>query len=93
MATIVGELPTFSYRDDALKNNVEGRLVLQVVLCGNGRVSDITIDRALPNGLTERAIEIVKLLHFTPAQFDGKPVPVMIKQEFLCAQSTCKALP
>ena len=40
----------------------------------------------------ERAIEIVKLLHFTPAQFDGKPVPVMIKQEFLCAQSTCKAL-
>jgi tetratricopeptide (TPR) repeat protein len=91
MANIQGDVPTF-FTDDALKNNAEGRVVLQAVLCGTGRVSNVTVEKALPYGLTERAIEIFKLINFTPAQLGGKPVSVLFKQEFVCEQSTCRAL-
>jgi tetratricopeptide (TPR) repeat protein len=92
VAKITSELPPF-YTDDALKNNVEGALVVQAIFCGTGRVSDITVEKSLPSGLTERAIEILKLVQFQPAQLDNKPVSVMWRQEFVCAQSACKAVP
>ncbi|PWT88044.1 MAG: hypothetical protein C5B55_13790 [Blastocatellia bacterium] len=91
MATIQSEIPTF-FTDEALKNNAQGRVVLQAVLCGTGRVANVTVEKSLPYGLTERAIEILKLINFTPAQLNGKPVSVLFKQEFVCEQSICRAL-
>lgn len=91
MASYVGELQA-SYSDEALQNNVQGKIVLQVVLCGNGRVSDITVEERLPFGLTERTIEVMKKAQFQPAELNSKPVTVMIKQEFVCASGVCKAV-
>jgi tetratricopeptide (TPR) repeat protein len=91
MASYVGELQA-SYSDEALQNNVAGKIVLQVVLCGNGRVSDITVEERLPFGLTERTIEVMKKAQFQPAELNSKPVTVMIKQEFVCATGVCKAV-
>ena len=91
MASFVGELQA-SYSEEALQNNVEGRIVLQLVLCGNGRVSDITVEERLPFGLTEKTIEVMKKAQFQPAELNAKPVSVMIKQQFVCASGVCKAV-
>ncbi len=91
MASIVGPLEV-PYTDEARQNKVEGKIVLQVVLCANGRVADITVDEGLPFGLTERAIEAMRKVQFQPAIKESRRVTVITKQEFTCAQGTCTAV-
>ncbi len=88
MASIIGLLE-FPYTDEAIQNNVEGKIVLKAVLCGNGRVSDISVEERLPFGLTERAIEALKKMQFQPAVRDSQPVSVIVSQTFYCAQRVC----
>lgn len=78
---LITEIQQASYTDEARKNKIEGSVVLRLVLCGNGRVSDISVEKGLPFGLTEQAIESVKRLKFRPALKDGKPVSVYITRE------------
>jgi TonB family protein len=78
-----------AYTDGATQNKVEGKIVLQLVVCSNGRVSDITIDEPLPFGLTERAIEAIRQARFQPALLGTQPVSVITKQTFACAQQVC----
>ena len=78
-----------SYTADAVQNKVEGKIVLQLVVCSDGRVSDITVDEQLPFGLTERAIEAIKKVRFQPALLNTQPVSVITKQTFACAQQAC----
>ena len=81
-----------SYTADAIQNKVEGKLVLQFVVCSNGRVSDISINESLPFGLTERAIDAIRKARFQPALLGKQPVSVMTTQTFACAQQVCTAL-
>ena len=90
-AVITSELPPF-FTDDAIKNNVEGKIVLQAIFCSTGQVSNITVENGLPSGLTERAMQILRMVQFQPAQLDSKPVSVMWRQEFACAQFVCRAV-
>ncbi|HEU4833104.1 MAG TPA: TonB family protein [Pyrinomonadaceae bacterium] len=78
-----------AYTADAVQNKVEGKIVLQFVVCSNGRVSDITIEEPLPYGLTERAIEAIRKVRFQPALLGTQPVSVITKQTFACAQQAC----
>ena len=78
-----------TYTTDAAQNNVEGKIVLQLVVCSNGRVSDVRIDESLPFGLTERAIEAIRKVSFQPALLGTQPVSVITKQTFACAQQVC----
>ncbi|HYV82481.1 MAG TPA: tetratricopeptide repeat protein [Pyrinomonadaceae bacterium] len=78
-----------SYTDDATQNKVEGKIVLQFVVCSNGRVSDITIDEQLPFGLTERAVAAIRKARYQPALLGTQPVSVITKQTFACAQQVC----
>jgi tetratricopeptide (TPR) repeat protein len=80
------------YTAEAAQNKVEGKIVLKLVVCSNGRVSDITSDEVLPFGLTERAIEAIRKVHFQPALLGTQPVSVMTKQTFACAEQVCTAL-
>ena len=80
------------YTADALQNKVEGKIVLKLIVCSNGRVSDVTIDEPLPFGLTERAIEAIRKVRFQPALLGTQPVSVMTKQTFACGQQVCTAL-
>ena len=91
MASIIGPIEV-AYTEEAVQNKVEGRIVLQVVLCGNGRISDITVEERLPFGLTERTIEAMRKIQFQPAIKDSTPVTVIVKQAFTCAQSKCTAV-
>ena len=81
-----------SYTADAAQNKVEGKIVLQLVVCSDGRVSDIRIDESLPFGLTERAVEAIKKVRFQPALLNTQPVSVITKQTFACTQQVCTAL-
>jgi TonB family protein len=81
-----------SYTADAIENKVEGKIVLQLVVCSNGRVSDIRIDEPLPFGLTERAIEAIRKVRFQPALLGTQPVSVIAKQTFACTHQVCTAL-
>ena len=78
-----------SYTTDADQNTVEGKIDLQMVVCSDGRDSDITIDEPLPFGLTERAIDAIKKVRFQPALLGTQPVSVITKQTFACAQQVC----
>jgi TonB family protein len=80
------------YTAEAIQNKLEGRIVLQLIVCSNGRASDITVDEGLQFGLTERAIEAIRKMPFQPAVIGTQPVSVMTKQTFVCAQQVCTAL-
>jgi hypothetical protein len=87
--TIISEIPAF-FTEEALKNNVSGKIILQAFLCSTGRVSNITVEKSLAHGLTERATDLLKLTKFQPGLLDGKPVSVMLRFEFFCLEQTCK---
>ncbi len=88
MPVILGN-PQIAYTDEASQNKVEGKMVLQMVLCGDGRVSEITVVEQLPFGLTERVVEAMRKVQFQPAMLESKPVSMMTRQTFVCAQGVC----
>jgi len=80
------------YTTEAKQNKVEGKLVLLLVVCNSGHVSDVSIDKPLPFGLNERAIEALRKVRFQPALLGTQPVSLMTKQTFNCSQQVCTAL-
>ena len=91
MASIKDPLQ-IGYTDEAAQNNVEGRIVLRAVFCGNGRVADVAVEESLPFGLTERAVEAMKKVQFQPALLNSRPVSVFVRQTFTCTQTVCTAV-
>jgi TonB family protein len=73
--------PDPEYSDEARKAGVSGMVVLWMVVDANGRPQQIRVQRALGNGLDEKAIEAVRQWKFDPARKDGQAVPVMINVE------------
>jgi TonB family protein len=63
------------YTEEARLNKVQGSVLLSIVMEAGGTVSGIQVVRGLPDGLTEKAIEAVKLLMFIPASKNGKYIP------------------
>jgi outer membrane biosynthesis protein TonB len=80
------------YTTEAVQNKVEGKIVLKLMVCSDGRVSEITPDEPLAFGLTERAIEAIKKARFQPALLGTQPVSVLTKQTFACAQQACTTI-
>jgi periplasmic protein TonB len=74
--------PVPGYTEEARRAQAEGAVKLSVVLNANGKVSEITVARALGYGLDQRAIEAARELRFIPAQKDGHTVSVRVFLEF-----------
>lgn len=74
--------PKPSYTDSARQENVQGTVVLRVVLSANGSVGSVTPIRGLSHGLTEKAIAAAKQIRFSPAIKDGRPVSVAVTVEY-----------
>jgi TonB family protein len=67
--------PNPDYPRRARESNVEGEVVLRIILLSSGEVSDeVTVIRGLPEGVTEAAIKAARKIKFTPAEKDGRPV-------------------
>lgn len=68
--------PEFS--DAARQNKYQGVVSIQLIVDPRGNPVDIRIVRHLGMGLDEKAIAAVRQYKFSPAMFQGHPVPVQI---------------
>jgi TonB family protein len=79
---VITAKPEPGFTEEARKNNVVGVVKLRLVLGSNGQVSNISVVKPLPDGLTERAISAAKRIQFTPAQKDGRNVSQWVTIEY-----------
>ena len=74
--------PEPGYTSEARENDVEGVVRLRAVLAASGRVTNISVVKGLPDGLTEKAISAARQVRFTPAQKDGRVVSQYVILEY-----------
>ena len=74
--------PEPTYTEDARSNRIQGTVVLRAIFAKNGQVTHIRVVAALPYGLTERCVDAVKKIKFTPATKEGQPVSMWIQLEY-----------
>jgi periplasmic protein TonB len=67
------------YTEGARRANVEGEVVLEIVVRRDGSVSDVKLMNGLPHGLNERAIAAVRQWRFAPATRFGQAVDVIVE--------------
>lgn len=61
------------YTEEARKANVQGAVVLVLIVGTDGKPHDIKIERKLGHGLDSKAVEAVRQWRWEPALIDGKP--------------------
>jgi TonB family protein len=74
--------PEPRYTREARRNGITGTVRLKAVLAASGKVTHIVIMKALPDGLTENAIEAAKRIRFLPSIKDGKLVSTYVTLEY-----------
>ncbi|SMB94109.1 TonB family protein [Hymenobacter roseosalivarius DSM 11622] len=63
------------YPAEALRNKVEGRVIIAFIIDEDGKVGDVSIEKGIGSGCDEAALNAVRQLPpFTPGKQDGKPV-------------------
>ena len=67
------------YTEEARRRNIEGEVVLEIVVRSDGSVGNIRILRGLGAGLDQRAADAVRQWRFSPARRQGTPVDVMVE--------------
>lgn len=67
------------YSDAARRLNVEGEVVLEIIVRRDGTVGDVKMLRKLGAGLDERAVQAVRQWRFAPATRRGSPVDVVVE--------------
>ena len=78
----LGMKPEPSYTESARVNQIAGTVVLRVFFSSNGMVTNIRVLSGLPNGLTEKAIDVARKIKFIPAIKDGKYVSMWMQLEY-----------
>ena len=68
-----------AYTEEARRANVEGEVVLEIVVRRDGSVSDVRLLNGLGRGLNERAIAAVRQWRFAPATRLGQAVDVIVE--------------
>lgn len=63
------------YPENALKNNVQGRVALRFTVFADGSIGDVKVIRSISPELDQEAIRVVESMpRWTPGTVDGKPV-------------------
>lgn len=68
-----------SYTEEARVRNLEGEVVLEIVVRRDGSVGDVRLVKGLPSGLNDRAIAAVRQWRFAPATRLGQPVDLLVE--------------
>lgn len=69
--------PEAPYTQSALRNKTHGTVILLAIITPDGRASELTVAKSLPDGLTQSAINTALGWRFAPATGpDGKPAAV-----------------
>jgi TonB family protein len=74
--------PEPGFTEEARRNNVTGTVRLRAILSAGGEVTNISIVKGLPDGLTEKAIAAARQIKFRPAQKDGRAVSQYVVLEY-----------
>ncbi len=84
---VVHEAKPF-YNADAMRENIQGTVVVGCVVLPDGAVGEVKVLRSLDkvHGLDDEAIKVAKQWRFTPGTKDGTPVPVAVTIEFTFSQ-------
>lgn len=80
-ATITSR-PILAMTQEALAHDVHGRVVLEAVLCRTSRITDLRVVESLPYGMTEKSLEAVRQIKFTPAEMNWHTVSQKMRFEF-----------
>jgi protein TonB len=67
------------YTEEARRHNVEGEVVLEIVVQRDGSVGEVKLIDGLGGGLNDRAIAAVRQWRFSPARRLGQPVDVIVE--------------
>jgi TonB family protein len=70
---------TADYTEDARRANIEGSVLLEIVVRSDGSVGDPKVIRSLGGGLDQRAVQAVRQWRFAPARRLGTPVDVIVQ--------------
>jgi TonB family protein len=68
-----------NYTEEARRANLEGEVVLEIVVRRDGSVGDVKLVHGLPSGLNERAIAAVRQWRFAAATRQGQAVDVIVE--------------
>lgn len=79
---VITSKPAPDFTDEALDNDVYGVVRLRAVLASKGQVTNITVVKGLPDGLTVEAINAAKQIQFTPARRYGHAVSQYVTLEY-----------
>ena len=68
-----------SYTNEALRQRIQGAILLEAIVRASGEPSNIRVIRSLdPGGLDEQAIVAVRQWRFNPGRLAGVPVDVLV---------------
>ncbi len=67
------------YTEEARRRNIEGEVVLEIVVRNDGSVGDVKVLQGLGGGLNERAAQAVRQWQFAPARRNGAAVDVAVE--------------
>lgn len=67
------------YTEEGRRRNLEGDVVLEIVVRADGTVGRVTLVQGLGAGLDQRATDAVRLWRFSPARRHGTPVDVIVE--------------
>jgi len=67
------------YTEEARRRNLEGEVLLEIVVRSDGTVGKLKILQGLGGGLDQRAVEAVRQWRFSPARRHGSPVDVLVE--------------
>ena len=67
------------YTEEARQRNIQGEVVLEIVVRRDGTVTDVRLLEGLPSGLSDRAMAAVRQWRFSPATRLGQPVDVVVE--------------
>ena len=67
------------YTEEARRGSIEGDVLLEIVVLGNGLVGEVRVVRRLGYGLDERAVRAVQQWRFAAAERQGTPVDLLVE--------------
>jgi TonB family protein len=67
------------FSDEARRARYQGTVLVSLLVTEEGLPSDLRIEKALGEGLDEKALEAIRQYRFQPAMRDGKPIAARIK--------------
>lgn len=67
------------YTEEGRRRNIEGDVVLEIVVRSDGAIGSVKLLQGLGAGLDQRAVEAVRQWRFSPAKRYGTPVDVIVE--------------